>query len=106
MKLREHPSVMGRWPPNDGDGCGNPQAAFADCLDVLEMARYLGTAERGLPGIALETVFADKHHVRKFFIYDRWFAKELTKFLRGHKGSTVRELGELDVSFEFHPCGA
>lgn len=95
--------MMGRWPPNDGDGGENSLEARADCLDVLETAHYLGTAERGLPGIALETVFADRRLVRKFFIYDRWFAKELTKFLRDHKGATVRELGELDVTFEFLP---
>jgi len=103
MKLREHPRLMGRWPPGDGDGVEKPRPAPADCLDRLETARYLGTAERGLPGIALETVYADQRLVRKFFVYDRWFAKELSKFLRGHKGTTVRELGELDVTFEFLP---
>jgi hypothetical protein len=103
MKLREHPQVMGRWPPRDGDGIDVTQPAPVDCLDVLETAHYLGTAERGLPGIALETVRAEEHLVRKFFIYDRWFARELAKFLRRHKGSTVRELGELDVTFEFLP---
>jgi hypothetical protein len=103
MKLREHPRVMGRWPPSDGDGIEITQFAPVDCMDVLETAHYMGTTGRGLPGIALETVYAEKRLVRKFFIYDRWFAKELTKFLREHKGSTVRELGELDVTFEFLP---
>jgi hypothetical protein len=101
MRLREHPRMMGRWPPNDGDCGEKPQQGPVDCLDVLETAHFLGTAERGLPGIALETVYGERRYVRKFFIYDRWFARELTKYLRDHKGSTVRDLGELDVTFEF-----
>ncbi len=95
--------MMGRWPPNDGDSGEDSLRAPADCLDTLETAHYLGTSERGLPGIALETLIAEQHLVRKFFIYDRWFAKELTKFLRDHKGATIKDLGELDVTFEFLP---
>jgi hypothetical protein len=106
MHLREHPSLMGRWPPNSGGMSARGQSAPADCLDTLMGAHYLNRPEIGLPGIVLRTALKDEHFVREFFVYDEEFAKSVCKFLRTHKGETVRSIGELDVTLTFLPCVA
>jgi hypothetical protein len=60
-------------------------------------AHYLMRPETGLPGIVLRTAFKHVQFVRELLIYDQEFAKAICKFLRGHKGETVKSIGELDV---------
>jgi hypothetical protein len=104
MKLREHPRLMGRWPPNPGGASKNSHPGPADCLDTLQAVHHLSTAENGLPGIVLETIRNEQHYMREILLYDKDFTLALCRFLRGHKGSRVQDLGELDVTFEFLPC--
>jgi hypothetical protein len=101
MRLREHPRIMGRWPPSPGGNSAIPHFAPANCLDTLEEAQYLNGDRTGFPGIALKTVLHDREYVREFFVFDNEFAKALCKFLRKHKGKTIHAIGELDVAFEF-----
>jgi hypothetical protein len=104
MQLREHPSMMGRWPPDPGGRYANSKSAPANCLDTLVGARYFSRREIGLLGITLRTALKNEHYVREIFIYDEEFAKAVCKFLRRHKGATVQSIGELDVTLELPPC--
>ena len=97
MQLQEHPSIMGRWPPNSGGMSATGRSAPANCQDTLMGAHYLMRPETGLPGIVLRTAFKHVQFVRELLIYDQEFAKAICKFLRGHKGETVKSIGELDV---------
>jgi hypothetical protein len=103
MTLREHPKIMGRWPPSPGGISAIPHFAPANCLDTLEEAQYLNGNGTGFPGIALKTVLHNQEYVREFFVYDKEFARALCKFLRRYKGETIQAIGELDVTSEFLP---
>jgi hypothetical protein len=103
MKLREHPRLMGRWPPNHGGASANARPGPADCLDTLQAVHQMMQGENGLPGIVLETSRNEQRYLREILLYDKEFTVALCGFLRGHKGSRVQELGEMDVTFEFFP---
>ena|ERR1700674_3704486 len=103
MKLREHPSIMGRWPPYLCEARAKSPAGPSDCLEGLRTAHHLEPSETGLPGNRLQAVFNGQIHIRELFIYNQALARTLSKFLRDRQGKTIRALGELDVTFEFVP---
>lgn len=95
--------MMGRWPPNHGGASGNLHPGPADCLDTLQAVHHLSKAENGLPGIVLETSRDEQRYLRAILLYDKEFTLALCGFLKVHHGSRVRDLGEIDVTFEFLP---
>ena len=100
MQLREHPSLMGRWPPRSGGLAPTPRAGPADCLDILVEANVLEKPQLGISGIILATTVKDEHFVREIVLFDRLFARALCKYLNHHAGKTIQDIGRLDVTFE------
>jgi len=92
---------MGRRPPNPGGASKNLRPGPTDCLDILQAVHHPSRAEHGLPGIALETRLKERQYVREVLLNVKDFTIALYKFLKSHKGITVLDLGELDVTFEF-----
>ena len=91
---------MGRWPPNYGGLPSSSHSGPSDSLDALVSAHFLDRPELGISGIALDTTIQDEHFVREIVLFDKQFARALCKFLNGHAGKTIYEIGRLDVTFE------
>lgn len=98
MRLLTYPGFLGQWPPPSRTAVGDP-AHLDHCLDVLirAMCHRLNVPERTC--LSISTVFEKHSHVREMILWDEITAKLFCEFLNRHSGKTIKEIGELDVTF-------
>src|ERR1700683_18526 len=98
MRLMDYLGLYRKWPP----GAHDPTGAIVDldhCLDILIFASIRPTGQHTRVHVHLLTEYQHVLSMREILDADEIFARVLCGFLNKHRGVTIREIGEIDVSF-------
>lgn len=98
MRLLDYPGLLGKWPPPAQTAAGAP-ASLDHCQDSLAWAFYEVPEHPGFTRVRILTFFQGSLFVRELFVSDDIFARVFCEFLNRQKGRTIREIGEMDVTF-------
>jgi hypothetical protein len=96
MRLLDYPGLFGKWPPPAHHEAGKP-AQLDHCIDVVVFAACPPIGRTN--PIRILTVFKGVTYIREIVGKDEEFAQLFCEFLNKQQGKTIREIGEMDVSF-------
>ncbi len=100
MKLINYPGFFGMWPPPAHDLAGEP-VQMEHCLDILVSASRISVPQHDKHfHIGILTEFKGVLQMREIIVdVEDIFARILCGFLGKQRGKTIRDIGEMDVSF-------
>ena|ERR1700733_8842280 len=97
MRLLDYPGLFHVWPPRAHDPSGKP-VRLEHGLDTLIFA-FAQTTGRHTVKICILTEYHGILSMREITDAEEIFARVFCDFLNRHRKMTVREIGEIDVSF-------
>jgi hypothetical protein len=98
MRLVDYLGLFHQWPPAASDPGGKP-VHMEHCLDTVVLAFSQVTDEPRCVRIRILTEFQGNLSMREIVDAEDIFARVFCDFLNKHRRATIREIGELDVSF-------
>jgi hypothetical protein len=99
MKLAAYPGFLGQWPPPARNAAAEP-VALDHGLDTLISAFRIVTRPRErIFRIDILTTFQGVLYMRAIVDVEDIFSGILCTFLNKQRGKTIRDIGEMDVSF-------
>ena len=99
MIVHNHPKLRDTWPPEPGGAFRSSYRLPEGGADVLEQVLYYSPVTNAKANIALRTRFEGHEYTRDILLDDPLFATRLASWLRRHVGSTIQEIGNLEVDF-------
>jgi hypothetical protein len=98
MRLLDYPGLFRQWPPPAHDPAG-VTVDLEHCLDTLVLAFTKTAVGHRNVRIRILTKFQEVLSMREILDAEEIFAKVFCDFLNKHWDKTIREIGEMDVSF-------
>jgi hypothetical protein len=98
MRLLDYLGLFHQWPPPARDPAGKP-VPLEHCLDTVVLAFSQISSEPRCVRIRILTEFRGILSMREIVDAEEIFARVFCDFLNRHRKATIREIGELDVSF-------
>ena len=98
MRLLDYPGLFGKWPPPAQTPAG-ASASLDHCQDTLAWAFHEVPNQPGFTRVRILTFFQGTLYMRELFVGDEIFARVFCEFLNRQKGKTLRDIGEMDVTF-------
>jgi hypothetical protein len=94
MRVREHPKIMS-WPPTPGGTNTAPQPE-AESQAIIKVVHVSSAVDVSVP---LSGEFRGNLFTYDVITKEPAFAKRLAKEFSHHVGSTLEQLGNLDIDF-------
>jgi hypothetical protein len=98
MRILDYPGLYRMWPPAAHDPAGE-SVPLEHCLDTLVLAFAQSAAEPRRFRIRILTEFRGILSMREILDAEEFFALVFCGFLNKHRGKTIAEIGEMDVTF-------
>ena len=98
MRLLDYPGLLGKWPaPARSPADAAP--TLDHCEDSIAWAFFEPPKQPGFTRVCILTFFKGTLYVRELIVSDDIFARVFCEFLNRQKGKTIRDIGEMDVTF-------
>ena len=97
-RLLNYPGLSHKWPPPACNPAGEP-VDLEHCSDRLASAFYEPSAGAGPMRIRMVTHHRGFFFLREIIDAEEAFAKVFCEFLNQRRGKTIREIGEMEVTF-------
>ena len=98
MRLLDYLGLFGKWPPA-AHGPAGESVPLEHCLDTLVLAFTQPAVEPRRFRIRILTEFVGILSMREIVDAEEIFALVFCGFMNKHRGKTIAEIGEMDVTF-------